>query len=452
MWRRGARLANSSAAKARAATPGAADSGAPRVIVVGAGFAGMAAVTELTRRGAQVLLIDRNVYSTFQPLLYQVATGGLNAGDVSYPARAFTRRHHARFRLGEVTGVDAAARRITLADGASFGYDYLILATGVTAAYYGVPGAAEHSLGLYTRRDAVALRDHIMARLERLDIAGPGKEVSFTVVGGGATGVELAGALAELRSTALDAAFPEVDLASVHIRLVEQAPALLLPFHQRLRDYARDQLAARGVEVRLEAAIREVRSDRVVLASGEELLSDVTIWAAGVSVPAEVAGWGLPQGRGGRILVGPDLRVRGQERIFALGDLALIDDQPLPQLAQPALQTGRHAARQIRRLAAGQPAEPFRYHDKGIMATIGRRSAVVELPHRIRVRGTLAWLAWLGLHLITLLGNRNRLSALLNLSWRYLTWGHGGGVIVGDDPLPFLADSPVTVGSERSLP
>jgi NADH:ubiquinone reductase (H+-translocating) len=420
--------------------------------VVGAGFAGMAAVTELTRRGAQVLLIDRNVYSTFQPLLYQVATGGLNAGDVSYPARAFTRRHHARFRLGEVTGVDAAARRITLADGASFGYDYLILATGVTAAYYGVPGAAEHSLGLYTRRDAVALRDHIMARLERLDIAGPGKEVSFTVVGGGATGVELAGALAELRSTALDAAFPEVDLASVHIRLVEQAPALLLPFHQRLRDYARDQLAARGVEVRLEAAIREVRSDRVVLASGEELLSDVTIWAAGVSVPAEVAGWGLPQGRGGRILVGPDLRVRGQERIFALGDLALIDDQPLPQLAQPALQTGRHAARQIRRLAAGQPAEPFRYHDKGIMATIGRRSAVVELPHRIRVRGTLAWLAWLGLHLITLLGNRNRLSALLNLSWRYLTWGHGGGVIVGDDPLPFLADSPVTVGSERSLP
>jgi NADH dehydrogenase len=422
------------------------------VIVVGAGFAGMAAVTELTRRGAQVLLIDRNVYSTFQPLLYQVATGGLNAGDVSYPARAFTWRHHARFRLGEVTGVDAAARRITLADGASFGYDYLILATGVTAAYYGVPGAAEHSLGLYTRRDAVALRDHIMARLERLDIAGPGKEVSFTVVGGGATGVELAGALAELRSTALDAAFPEVDLASVHIRLVEQAPALLLPFHQRLRDYARDQLAARGVEVRLEAAIREVRSDRVVLASGEELLSDVTIWAAGVSVPAEVAGWGLPQGRGGRILVGPDLRVRGQERIFALGDLALIDDQPLPQLAQPALQTGRHAARQIRRLAAGQPAEPFRYHDKGIMATIGRRSAVVELPHRIRVRGTLAWLAWLGLHLITLLGNRNRLSALLNLSWRYLTWGHGGGVIVGDDPLPFLADSPVTVGSERSLP
>jgi NADH:quinone reductase (non-electrogenic) len=422
MWRRNQRAA--------------ADRGGPQVVVVGAGFAGLAAVHQLARSGADVLLIDRNVYSTFQPLLYQVATGGLEPGDVSYPARAFTRRHGARFRLGELAGVDPAARRIRLADGAEFGYDYLVLATGVSAAYYGVPGAAEHTLGLYTRRDSIELRNHIMARLERLDMAGPGKEVNFTVVGGGATGVELAGALAELRSTALDAAFPEVDLASVHIRLVEQAPALLLPFQPRQREYARKQLADRDVDVLLDTAIAEVRSDAVLLADGTELPSDVTVWAAGVSGPAELAGWGLPQGRGGRLLVDADLRVHGQERIFALGDVALIDGQPLPQLAQPALQTGRHAAGQIRRLAAGQPAIPFQYHDKGIMATIGRRSAVVELPRRIRVRGTLAWLAWLGLHLITLLGYRNRMSALLNLSWRYLIWGHGGGVIVADDPLP----------------
>jgi NADH:ubiquinone reductase (H+-translocating) len=422
---------------------------APQVIVVGAGFAGMAAVEELDRAGAQVLLIDRNVYSTFQPLLYQVATGGLDPGDVSYPARAFTRRRGARFRLGEVTGVDPVRRRVTLADGGRFDYDYLILATGVSAAYYGVTGAAEHSLGLYTRRDAVDLRDHLMARLERLDIAGPGKSVNFTVVGGGATGVELAGALAELRSTALDAAFPEVDLASVHIRLVERADSLLLPFDPGLREYARHQLEARGVEVRLNTAIQEVRSDRVILAGGEDLPSDVTVWAAGVSAPAEVADWQLPQGGGGRILTGPDLRVLGQDRIFALGDVALIEDQPLPQLAQPALQTGRHAARQIRRLAAAKPALAFEYHDKGIMATIGRRSAVVELPRRVKIRGTLAWLAWLGLHLVTLLGHRNRLSALLNLSWRYLTWGHGGGIIVGDDPAPFLVDGPLPVGSDR---
>jgi NADH:ubiquinone reductase (H+-translocating) len=425
-------------------------SGGARVVVVGAGFAGLAAVERLARAGAQVLLIDRNVYSTFQPLLYQVATGGLNPGDVAYPARAVTRAHGARFRLGELTGVDAPAQRITLADGTSFEYDYLILATGVSAAYFGVTGAAEHSLGLYTRRDAVSLRDHIMARLERLDVAGAGKAVNFTVVGGGATGVELAGALAELRSTALDAAFPEVDLASVHIRLVEQAPALLAPFQPALRDYARDQLLARGVEVRLDTAIREVTNDRVLLANGEDLPSDVTVWAAGVSAPAVTAEWGLPQRRGGRILVGPDLRVRGQDRIFALGDISLVEDQPLPQLAQPALQMGRHAAAQIGLLTAGRATVPFNYHDKGIMATIGRRSAVVELPHRLRIRGTLAWLAWLALHLITLLGNRNRISALLNLSWRYLSWGHGGGVIVGDDPPPFMVEGPLPVGTERS--
>jgi NADH:ubiquinone reductase (H+-translocating) len=408
---------------------------APRVIVVGAGFGGLAAVAELARAGMQVMLIDHHVYSTFQPLLYQVATGGLNPGDVAYSARAFTRRQGARFRLGELTGVDAAARRITLADGGQFEYDYLILATGVSAAYYGVSGAAEHSLGLYTRRDAVTLRDHIMARLERLDIAGPGKDVNFTVVGGGATGVELAGALAELRATALDAAFPEVDLASVHITLVEQAPVLLAPFQPVLQEYARRELVCRGVEVRLSTEISEVTGDRVVLANGEDLPSDVTIWAAGVTAPAAVGRLGLPQGRGGRILTGPDLRVHGQERVFAVGDVALVDGLPLPQLAQPAIQAGRHAARQVERLVKGRPPVTFAYHDKGIMATVGRRSAVVELPHGLRVRGTLAWLAWLGLHLVTLLGGRNRLSALLNLSWRYVSWGRGGGVIVGDDPV-----------------
>jgi NADH:ubiquinone reductase (H+-translocating) len=409
---------------------------APKAIVVGAGFAGLAAVAELARAGMQVMLVDRNGYSTFQPLLYQVATAGLNPGDVVYSARAFTRRQGVRFRLGELTGIDAAARRITLADGGQFEYDYLIVATGVSAAYFGVTGAAESSLGLYTRRDAVRLRDHIMARLERLDIAGPGKDVNFTIVGGGATGVELAGALAELRETALDSAFPEVDLASVHITLVEMAPVLLAPFDPALQEYARRELLRRGVEVRLSTEIREVTPDRVVLANGEDLASDVTIWAAGVTAPAMAGQWTLPQGRGGRILAGPDLRVHGQDRVFAAGDIALVDGLPLPQLAQPAIQSGRHAARQVERLVKGLPAVPLVYHDKGIMATVGRRSAVVQLPHSVRIRGTLAWLAWLGLHLVTLLGGRNRLSALLNLSWRYVSWGHGGGVIVGDDPQP----------------
>ena len=404
------------------------------VVVVGAGFAGLATVSRLARAGLSVTLVDRNVYSTFQPLLYQVATAGLSPSDVAYPLRGFAHKYGARFRHGEVSGLDPVARRITLADGGQLSYDYLVLATGVSAAYYGVPGAAEHSFGLYTRRGAVLLCDQIMAGLERLGAAGEGPDVGITVVGGGATGVELAGTLAELRSIALPSSFPEVDAARVQISLVEQAPGLLMPYHPSLREYAHQQLRARGVDVRLDTKISEITEDRVLLADGKDLFSNLTVWAAGVSAPESAGRWNLPQGKGGRLVTGPDLRVAGHDRIFAVGDIALTDGQPLPQLAQPALQMGRHAAGQIRRLAAGQPTVPFSYHDKGTMATIGSRSAVVQLPHNIRVRGTLAWLAWLALHLVTLLGNRNRISALVNLSYRYLTWSHGGGVIIGDDP------------------
>jgi NADH dehydrogenase len=251
---------------------------APRVIVVGAGFAGLSAMTELRRAGARVTLIDRNIYSTFQPLLYQVATSGLNPGDVAYPLWPLARKQNARFRPGELAGIDPAARTIWLTDGSVFGYDYLVLATGVSAAYYGVTGAAEHTFALYTRRDAVALRDHILARLERLGIEGPGNAVSFVVVGGGATGVELAGALAELLE--LDDAFPEINRSDVHIRLVEMAPALLAPFHPKLQAYALAQLRHRGVDVHLDTKISKITEDRVILENGNELPSDLTVWAA----------------------------------------------------------------------------------------------------------------------------------------------------------------------------
>src|SRR5262249_18519654 len=251
-----------------------------------------------------------------------VATGGLNPGDVAFPLRVFAAKHGTRFRHGELQSIDAAGQKITLTDGAVLEYDYLVLATGVSAAYYGVTRAAEHSVGLYTRRDAVALRDHVLARLEQLDVEGPGKAVNFTVVGGGATGVELAGALAELR--ALDDAFPEGDRADENIRLVEMAPALLAPFHPKLQANALAELRHRGVDVHLNTRIREITQDRVILANGDELRSDVTVWAAGVAAPAGPSRWGLPQGHGGRIEVGPDLRVAGQDRIFAIGDIALI--------------------------------------------------------------------------------------------------------------------------------
>jgi NADH dehydrogenase len=409
-------------------------SGAPRVVVVGMGFGGLATVSTLTRAGLRVTLVDRDVYSTFQPLLYQVATGGLNPSDVAYPLRGFAHKYGARFHRGELRHVDAEARTITLADGEQLPYDYLILATGVAAAYYGVTGADKHSFALYTRRDAVALRDQIMAGLEQLSDAERGRETSITVVGGGATGVELAGTLAELRNIALATAFPEIDRSRVHIKLVERAPALLAGYVPSLREYAHQQLLDRGVEVRLNATIREITADQVVLADGERLHSDLTVWAAGVSGPEAARDWGVPLGRGGRVEVGPDLRVSGQDRIFAIGDIALTGDHPLPQLAQPALQTGRFAAEQVVRLVAGRPVARFTYHDKGILATIGRRSAVVQLPYHVRIRGTLAWFAWLGLHIVTLLGNRNRISALINLSYRYLSWGRGGAVLMDSDP------------------
>jgi NADH:ubiquinone reductase (H+-translocating) len=427
---------------------------APHVIIAGAGFGGLSAVGGLRKAGMRVTVVDRNLYSTFQPLLYQVATGGLNPGDVSYLIGGFASPRHARYIRGDLATIDAGDRRITLDDGRQLIYDYLILATGVSAAHFGVKGAAEYTCGLYTRADAIVLRDHIMNGFERLSEYGG--DFAITVVGGGATGVELAGTLAELRGAALSAAFPDVDPSRVHVRLVEMAPSLLLPFHPKLREYARQQLAKRGVDIRLDTRILEVQPDCVVLAEGQMLPTDLTVWAAGVAAPPAVASWDVPQGKGGRILVGPDLRVQGHDRIFAVGDIALNPNDPIPQLAQPALQEGRHAAAQIARLTRGEPTEPLSYHDKGIMATIGRRSAVVQLARGPRVTGTPAWFAWLGLHLVYLLGNRNRITTLINLSWRYIAWGHGGGVIVGDEPAEALpgARRPAALpsGTDGALP
>ncbi len=402
------------------------------MVICGAGFGGLSAIGRLTRAGLRVTLLDRHLYSTFQPLLYQVATAGLNPGDVAYPAGGFVRRYGAIYRRGELSVIDPAARVVKLTDGRELEYDYLILAAGVSASYYGIKGAAENTFGLYTRTDAVALRNCFMAGFERLS-EGSG-DLAVTVVGGGATGVELAGTLAELSGIVLAATFPDVDPARVHVRLVEMAPSLLGPFDEKLREYAKAQLLARNVDVQLNTRIGEVTPKQVRLVDGKNLDSDITVWTAGVAASEAVAGWGLPQGKNGRIVVGPDLRVQGQDRIFAVGDIAINPDDPTPQLAQPAIQMGKHAAAQIVRLEGKDDTEPFKYHDKGTMATIGRRSAVVQLAHGLRLRGTLAWLAWFALHLLYLLGGRNRVSTMINLTYRYVFWGHGGGVIVGDDP------------------
>jgi len=407
----------------------------PRVVIVGAGFGGMAAVQDLTWADADVLVIDRHGYNTFQPLLYQVATGGLNPGDVTYSLRAFTAKFpNASFRQGLVTAVDPGAQRLTLEDGTTIDYDYLVVGTGVTANFFGIPGAAEHSLLIYTRAQAIQTRDHIFKRLEVLAASGVGKEVevNVVVVGGGATGVEMAGTLAEMVQTALPRAYPELDAEKVKVHLVEMADFVLAPFHPRLRAYAAKALEKRGVELHLGTAVAEVNDDEVCLKDGVVVSTKTVIWATGVTAPQEVSNWGLPQGRGGRIQVGSDTRVVGLLNVFAVGDVSGHVDHPLPQVAQPALQMGKHAAEQIRRTIAGLPTEEFSYKDKGIMATIGRRAAVAQLPNGPGFQGTLAWLAWLVLHVVVLLSFRNRFAVLTNLTWRYLAYPRNLNVIVGN--------------------
>jgi NADH:ubiquinone reductase (H+-translocating) len=409
----------------------------PRVLILGAGFAGVAAMKALKGAPVDVTLVDRNGYNTFQPLLYQVATGGLNPGDVTYAARALiARQRNASFRKGDVVDIDVDTKTVTLSDDSRLSYDYLVVGTGVTTNYFGVPGAAEHALPLYTRMQALALRDNIFSKLERLAQATADghrtDDPTVVIVGAGATGVEMAGTMAEMGNTAMRIAYPELGDRKARVVLVEMGPHVLAPYHPKLRDYTARSLQRRGVELRLNTAVKAVDESGVQLDNGERIYAGTVIWAAGVTAPERVQKWGLPQGRGGRVEVGPGLNLAHHHEVFVAGDLAVTPDHPLPQLAQPAMQGGRHAAEQIRRMVKGEPTEPFRYHDKGTMATIARGSAIAQLRGNIRLRGLVAWLAWLGLHIYFLLGGRNRVVTLLNLSARYLTWPRNLNVIVGD--------------------
>lgn len=407
----------------------------PRVVVVGGGFAGLAAVRALAKADVDVLLLDRNPYATFQPLLYQVATGGLNPGDVTYALRAFASRFgNAQFRRVTVTGLDAAKRRVRTATGDEIAYDYLVLCAGVTANYFGITGAEESAKTIYTRKAALEVRDTVFSNLEAVAQDLPeAVEPVVVVVGGGATGVEMAGMLAELRN-ALPRTYPELDVRRARVILVEMTDDVLGPFAPDMREYTAKELRERGVDLRLGTAVTEVRNDCVVFSDGERVPSAATVWATGVKVDDEISDWGLPQGRGGRIQVEPDMRVVGHPEIFAVGDIAAGVDGPLPQLAQPAIQGGRHAAVQIRRLIAGRSTEPMRYKDKGIMATIGRSDAVVQFPRGPKLKGLIAWIAWVVLHIVTLTGQRNRLATMANLSVRYLAGTGRLNVIVGDPP------------------
>ncbi len=412
------------------ASPG--DPRRPHVVVVGGGFAGVECARDLAGADVDVTLVDRHAYSTFQPLLYQVATAALNPGDITYFLRALNpQQDNLRVQHGEVLGIDNATRTVELSTGGPLRYDYLVVATGVTANYFGVPGAQEHAFALYTRNGALRLRDRVWSRLEQAAAAGGDRGLAIVIVGGGATGVEMAGALGELREQALGKVYPELDISRIRIVLVEMGPALLSPFAPRLQRYTAKALTDRGVELRLETAVKEVRADCVVVDDGEVIESGVTVWASGIMAPDVVKQWGLPQGHGGRILVDADLRVQGHDDVFAAGDIAVSPDR-LAQLAQPALQGGKHVATQIQHLVNGEPTTTFSYVDKGTMATIGRSAAVAQLPWGIKLTGFPAWALWLGIHVVFLLGYRNRASTLTNLAIRYLMWRRSFNAIVGE--------------------
>src|SRR5512133_419558 len=406
----------------------------PHVVVVGAGFGGVSATDELAKEGFRVTLIDRFPYNTFQPLLYQVATGGLNPGDVTYSLRLSAARHEGvRFRCAEVVGIDHDQQEVICDDGIRVGFDYLIIGTGITTNHFGIPGAAEYTMSMYTRAEALRVRDTIFGSLEIIAGEPEMSTHGFTVVivGGGPTGVEMAGQLAELKTETIPSIYPEINPARLHVVLVEMTNHLLGPFDDSLRKYALQELIKRGVDVRLNTAITEIEPDRVDFKDGSSMPVDLVIWAAGVSGDPVVRNWGLPIGRAGRIEVNDDTRVVGEERIFAIGDASVAVNNPLPQLAQPAIQMGRFAAKQIARLHRGLETQTFHYHDKGTMATIGRGDAVLEMPMGVRLTGVPAWIGWIVLHIAYLLGGRNRMQTLINLGSRYFG-PRRSNAIVGD--------------------
>jgi NADH:ubiquinone reductase (H+-translocating) len=423
-----------------------------RVVVVGGGFGGLNVTRELARSDVagelDVTLVDKRNHHTFQPLLYQVATAGLQPHDIGMSLRSIgglrrtgpDGRPTTQIRLGEVVEVDDEA--VILADGARLPYDHVVIAAGGITNDLGIPGVAEHAFGLKSLAEASQLRNHLLRRFEA---AASDPEhltdgtLTFVIAGGGPTGVELAGALAELTKQVMKEDFPTIDRSNVRIVLLELTDRLLPGFSDRSHRVAVQSLRERGVDVRLETGAEEVTAEAITLDDGDVLPTRTLIWATGIAGVPLGAQLGVEPGKAGRIDVDPWLRATDDDgvtrdgRVFVIGDLtgSIGGGDALPQVAPVAIQQGRFVADVITRQVAGEDAPaPFRYRDKGKMATIGRTDAVVELPFGLKFHGFLAWIVWLVLHLLWLVGFRNRVSVLLNWSWNYLTYDHANRVLV----------------------
>ncbi len=416
----------------------------PRVVIVGAGFAGLNAAKALRHAPVDVLLIDSNNFHTFQPLLYQVATAALDAGDIAHQVRhVFRHQQNVGFRMGRVVDVDHDAKVLVLAGGDTVEFDYLIIAAGAVYNDFGVQGVREHAFVLKDLDIAVKLRGHVLSRFEKAAVDHSQIDkgaLTFVIVGAGPTGVEMAGALVELFQRVLPPEYPELDLRMARVVLVEMSDEVLGTFGPKSRRYAESVLRRRGVDVRLQSAVVRAAPEGITLKSGEFIPSQTIIWAAGVRGHPLGEDLGVELERGFRVPVESDLSLTGRPDVFVVGDLAGAKDEngrPYPQVAQVAIQSGKRAASNVVLRMQGRQTEPFRYVDLGNMAIIGRSAGIAELSRRllgIRMRGFLGWLGWLFLHLIYLPGFRNRLSALISWAYNFITYDRHARLILAHKP------------------
>jgi NADH:ubiquinone reductase (H+-translocating) len=398
-----------------------------RVVVVGAGFGGLWCARALAGTGVEVLLLDRNNFHTFLPLLYQVAAAELSPTDICYPVRSILRKEEGvNFRLATVRQVDLR-ERLVVTDEERIPYDYLVVAMGSAPHFFGVPGAEENAFAMKTIDQAVPLRHHILSQFETAvyerDPARRRQLLTFTIVGGGPTGVEFAGAMAELVYGPLRKDYPMLDLADVRIILLEAQDRLLLGMPDRLGRYVRTRLERRGVQVRFGALVTEVTPEAVSLADGSVIRTETVVWTAGVQGEPGPAAWGLPMARGARVRVEPTLQVPGFPDVYVVGDLAYLEEkgEPLPGVAPVALQQGELAAKNILRNMRGEEGKAFRFRDPGMLAVVGRGHAVAHIGGR-SFTGVTAWWVWLVVHIAKLVGFRNRILVLVNWAWNYLSF------------------------------
>jgi NADH dehydrogenase len=423
----------------------------PHVVILGGGFAGLYAARALKGAPVRVTLIDRRNHHLFQPLLYQVATAALAAPDIAAPIRKVLRRQqNATVLLAEATAVDAARRRVILAGGQE-SYDYLVVATGSTHAYFGHDDWAEYAPGLKTIEDAFEIRRRILIAFEAAEQEPDPKRrrawLTFVIVGAGPTGVELAGALREIAQRTLTRDFRNFDPRDTQVILLEAADRVLSAFPAELSPKAQLLLEKRGVRVRTRAMVTKVDAEGVEIGT-ERIPARTVLWAAGVQASPLAQSLGVALDRQGRVLVEADLSVAGHPEMFVVGDIAAVHQNAhwVPGMAPAAIQQGRHAAKNICRAVEGRPSMPFRYRDRGMLATVGRSAAVAALG-RFRFAGVLAWVLWLVVHILWLIGFRNRLVVLFEWTWAYLTYQRSARVILdrwarADEPIAPPARSP----------